>query len=428
MGKPGLTTRAKRELRRASRERVEAYFADFPRHERVAKWIRVGNRYRADCADRYRRDAAKHTVDHGDLRDYVAASGPAHVIDGWALLGRAIDSALRRDGYSAVHFAYYAELRAAVCLLACEGIGIFNRKHAIVNRRNTAPLRQTVGTHHIAYLGLQHWAALSRASGLLEDLVQPSGIPLSQWLHACHASVPARAIGQKWLRCWGLDLAIVREDQDLRNLASYRPSCFRLAGPLATSDVVDFVQQLWSLFEPSSGGGFPTIEGHLLRRALRAGNVQSPAAADIMNLGMAEQEAKSWAGVLSRGDESLPLVEAERRTPIENSRCHLQVISRAALLLYVSTRAAGRLLRKAGYAEETLAFWWRSFGEARGLWAASSPPGNPTELWADMEAALADLRALDSASNSFRELRRNGAAAISELGAWEAVAIWGLVP
>ena len=67
-------------------------------------------------------DAKAARINEPHFREYVAASAPTHLIDGWSYLARAIDALLRGDAPAAVHLGYYAELRAAMSLLAGGGI------------------------------------------------------------------------------------------------------------------------------------------------------------------------------------------------------------------------------------------------------------------------------------------------------------------
>ncbi len=98
---------------------------------------------------------------------YISASGPCHVIDGWSFIGRAIDATLRGDSYAAIHLGYYAELRAAMALLACEGVGILNSRHATIDvKSNTHEFGKGKGTHKIIWPCIQHWAGLAKAKSL----------------------------------------------------------------------------------------------------------------------------------------------------------------------------------------------------------------------------------------------------------------------
>src|SRR5262245_50036590 len=118
-----LTKTGKQHLRKASRAPVGTYFQTLSPPDRRARWLQTNNKYRVRCTHRYECDlkASPPTVDHAGLTSYIAASGPCHVVDGWSFLGRAVDAALHGDPYTAIHLGYYAELRAAMSLLACEG-------------------------------------------------------------------------------------------------------------------------------------------------------------------------------------------------------------------------------------------------------------------------------------------------------------------
>lgn len=423
--------RAQKEiLHKASRRSAEAYFQ---RASQQRRWLPVSNRYRRTCVERYAADTRAAAVNDSQLAQYVGASAPAHAIDGWSCLGRAMDSALRRDTYSAVHFGYYAELRATMSLLAGEGIGIFNLCHPVIDAAGAThrfPRTGGLGTHKVVWPIFRYWSTLKRASDLIDEIVSPALIPLSEWLSASGAAVPMRAVAQRWLSSWGVDLAAFDDDHDNRNLASYRPSEFRSPPHLDIHEVAQFVEELWRLFEPSTARRFPTIERLLLRRAWRRGGA-IPASASIEQLGVAAPEAAEWAAFLKDPSDSMPLRLAEEQSGIEDPRCHLRIISRAALMLFVATSAARRLLTQAAYTAETLSFWWQRQGEDRGLWNAASRPDNPLDLWADISNALDTSglwRSNNSPGSSLRDWRQTQMAALDGLGSFELVGIWGLLP
>ena len=261
-----LPKSAKTAIRNASRKHIEDHFAALPRGFRRRKWINANNRYRTNCISRYRADIAPGgTVRNSQLLSYIAASAPCHAIDGWSFLGRAIDSALRRDAYGAIHFGYYAELRAAMALLACEGFCVLDDKHPVVSPLGIpTPLPQLqflnklgnyypkdARTHVVPKPCLQHWSTLSKSADLLNEIVRPGDAGLRDWLGLVGVPSNSRAIGQKWLRAWGVDLGLMETDHLARNLVSYRPSEFRLPAAAKAEDVLSFVSELWQLFEPS---------------------------------------------------------------------------------------------------------------------------------------------------------------------------------
>jgi len=121
----------KKSLRHADPEAVGKAMAD-----RFAKprdtWISDSNRYRKNFCGRVKSDVDTSKVNPRGIAEYIATSSPSHAIDGWAFLGRAIGCTLSRDTYSAVHFAYYAELRAGMAILAACGIGIGDKNHLVL--------------------------------------------------------------------------------------------------------------------------------------------------------------------------------------------------------------------------------------------------------------------------------------------------------
>lgn len=433
-------------LRNASRLPIENYFVNRPEATRAKKWINKNNRYRLFCTSRFEEDTIETppTVNSGHLSDYVGASMPGHVIDGWSYLARAVEAALRGDSYAASHLGYYAELRAAMGLLAGEGVGIFSKWHATIDAKGVVepfPFhahankknRRRLGTHQVIWPILHHWSGLQKAADLLDELVRPNTMTLSQWLSGLGAAVPVRAVAKQWLRHWGLDLAALDDDHGLRNLASYRPSEFRKASSLKVDVVTDFVEQLWLLFEPSAGRRFPNIERVLLRKAWRQSGGAALTKNTILQFGINDAEADGWVEFLDRpqADDPLPIRLASESGEIENPYCHLRIIARAALLLFVSTSAARRILVNASYKASDVAFWWQRQGEERGLWAANAML-DPLDLWADIAVAINDSKqwktATPVADQSLHSWRRAQPGALDGLGGLELVGIWGLLP
>jgi len=123
----GLVKEDRRLIRSLSRSNVEVTFSGLKPFIARSKWLGVTNRYSKDTIAKIKSDAsAKKIREPQQLSQYISASCLLHCSDGWSYLGKAILSILRGDPHRARHLAYYAELRAAVALLATEGIGIFN--------------------------------------------------------------------------------------------------------------------------------------------------------------------------------------------------------------------------------------------------------------------------------------------------------------
>lgn len=443
-----IKTTGKKLLRASSREAIRGYFSSLNPTTRSQQWIALSNRYRVTCTHRYISDlnATPSGVDHAALTEYIAASGPGHAIDGWSLLGRAVDAALRNDVYGAVHLGYYAELRAAMSLLASEGIGVFNNRHPIIDRHNvTHCLPKTdfwdprssryndrwAGTHAIVWPCLKHWSQLVKSYDAFEEVFRPAARPLSEWLSRLGSATSARAISKKWLQLWGLDLSIIEDDHESRNLASYRPSEFRLPPIPSYPDTLEAITEIWLSLEPSSYGTFLTLERQLLKRGLEAGGISTPMPVGSLSaLGIGRAEEAAWLAVFNATSTSKVISLAEAGSLIDQSNVHLQVIARACLLLFLATALSRKNLSKAGYARNDLKFWWHRHGVERGYWNQSDSI-DPISVWADIRDSLTQAsqwRMQSGPSSSLYDFRRNSGTQAHSLGAFELAGMWGLLP
>lgn len=443
-----IKTTGKKLLRASSRDAVRGYFSSLTPIQRCREWIAKSNRYRVKCIHQYAADltVSPSAVDHAALSAYIAASGPGHVIDGWSLLGRAIDSALRNDVYGALHLGYYAELRAAMALLACEGVGIFSNRHPIVDRCGTSHCLPKVerrqsnsvaysdfraGTHAIVWPCLKHWSQLAKSFDVFEEVFRPADLPLSEWLSRLRSTASARAISKKWLQLWGLDLSIMEDDHESRNLASYRPSEFRLPPMLPFAETLEDVTEIWLSLEPSSYGTFLTLERQLLKRGLAAGGISTPLPAGSLSaLGIGQAEESAWLAVFNAASTSKVISLAEGKSQIDQPGAHLQVVARACLLLFLATALSRKNLSKAGYTRKDLSFWWHRHGVERGYWNPSDIV-DPISYWADVRDLLshvAQWRTQSGNSGTLREYRDAITSDTQILGAFELAGMWGLLP
>jgi hypothetical protein len=437
-----VTRRNGQLLRRASRVKIDEHFTKLSKKWRSTKWINSNNRYRLRCTSRFEKDLKERPIavnaDH--LIKYVSASSATHAIDGWSILGRAVESALRGDSYSSIHFGYYAELRAAMALLAAEGIGVFDRQHAVIDangavlafpvNRNPARLAtpSKAGTHQMIWPVLNYWSGLGKAGDLINSAVRPNMISMPVWLSTLGLHVPIGAVARQWLSTWGIDLAGAESDHDLRNLASYRPSEFRKPPAIPPSQLINFVEELWQLFEPSTARRFPNLERVLLRQVIGTSHPGPIGTNQLANLGMNTFEAQSWATYLASTKDPLPISLARQTERIEGAECALNVISRAALLLFVATSAVRRMLATAGFTTMDLAFWWHRHGEERTLWDTATTPLDPIDVWQDVLQSITDSKTWCAANPGSSVRAWRAATPVGILSGFDLVAIWGLVP
>jgi len=450
-----LGTVQKTALNKASRKAVQQCFTGLRQHFSRDCWIDTSNRYLNDCIRNLDTDTKTgYTVDHDHLATYIAASAILHCADGWSFLGRALDCHNRGDSNTARHIGYYAELRAAIALLAGDGIGIFSDRHFVVDSNcNCQILPNYQGnkhprTHDITWLALKHWASLGTSADLLADIITPGGIPLRSWLDCFRAGASFVPITGKWLETWGLDLERFSDDREARNEASYRPNRFRPQIPLDVLISSSFLRDLWTMCEPSAPSRFTALDRHLLRlclgqayeaitgRKTHADSSRFAIRIDKMldNIVPGGLSTKSeWSHFLTRTverDDSMTIREASGKLPIGDPKHHVQVLSRAALLLRIATGSCSQLIRQAGFTRSDLEFWWKPLGEALGLWGSGEEPSELTDLWADVQTALQETEAWESANRggttSFAKLRRQLPTPLLILAGCERIALWGL--
>ncbi|MEI9803499.1 MAG: hypothetical protein WDN48_02245 [Pseudolabrys sp.] len=233
-----------------------------------SRWLASGNRYSSDTVGRIFLDTrAGRSIRAKPMAEYIAASAILHCADGWSYLGRAISCLLKGDPHRVVHLAYYAELRAALSLLACEGIGVFVRRHCIINGSGTARiLPAQMQTHAAAWSYLKYWSTLRRSGDLFSSVIAPSGVPLSSWFESVGgADAVVRPKAKQWFGQWSMDLSLFAEDRDARNESSYRPDGIPGSWYISPTDALSLATGLWEACDPTSGSLFDGIDRHILR-------------------------------------------------------------------------------------------------------------------------------------------------------------------
>jgi hypothetical protein len=406
-------------------------------------WLAGGNRYRNDCAQVLRDDEnGGRTARQGQLAQYSSASALLHAFDGWSYLGGAVQSHARGDFDVARHLAYYAELRAAMGILAAEGISVLNTRHCAVEGR------QSIGfwngsSHEVVWAALLYLFDDPRGAALLNDVIRPIGHSLEEWLQEFNPGAGVAPIAREWIESWGLDLSRLAEDRDARNIASYRPTPLRigLGGRLNGTDVIRSAVDIWQLLEPLPADPFSNLDVHLLRRSLEReflGRTGVPANADRANFQVDVERAVGALladdpaadriqGFLLReaqSDDPQLIVRSESRAGVRDAWHHVNVMSRAVILLRVATGVSSWLLQTIGTLQADLDFWMRAVGNERGYWEGDTP--SPlTELWDDVQVAIEEAATLSVQTPSMVEVANSQAVAL--MGQLNRPGLWGLV-
>tara|TARA_B100000965_G_scaffold263886_1_gene222790 strand:- start:6367 stop:7716 length:1350 start_codon:yes stop_codon:yes gene_type:complete len=432
-----------------SRSDIERTMAGLKPFLKRSMWIGTTNRYVNDVIARLRESEPNSATHKRNLAQYIAASTCLHANDGWSYLGRAFACLIAGDAHRALHLGYYAELRAAMSLLAGNGIGVFNNKHFVVPSPNTTSrLRTGLSTHVVSWLALQHWSELQDSGALFASIVRPFGFALSDWFEPRGGISALAPQAKSWFLQWGMDLQFVTRDRDARNESSYRPDGIPSTWTTPPNDALALMRDIWNLLEPSSASAFEKIDQHMLRLAIE-GHFQGitgkppkptePAFVAMVDslinaINVPPSAAERLREFLLRQEipEDPLLFNYSATLPGNSYVDAFSVISRAVLLLRMATGAAHDLLLKVGIGSELLEFWWQKVGEARGLWEYGSPPSSLSDLWADIEMSLDDVSAIEETNpellNSNNQISFGLQGRLNVLSSHERVSLWGLCP
>ena len=273
-----LTAYSKQQLSEASRDAITDAMGQLPLDATPPRWLLQGQKYSdANIADALRTDQINGTVDDSALAQRIAASVPSHVMDGWSYFGRAIHCLIRGDTRNSVHLGYYAELRAALAIMAAEGIGIFDRQHFIIDKDGvsqrlctTTITPTTSGTHKIIMACISLWYQQKISLDLLASIIQPGGSAIIHWFNSpSKRNLYLSSSTGEWLKDWGIDLKRMDQDSKARNASSYGPSAIHNWHILLGVEAVDTVKRLWGLFRPHYSSPFYEVDRLILHKVLR---------------------------------------------------------------------------------------------------------------------------------------------------------------
>ncbi|MDR0209225.1 MAG: hypothetical protein LBJ33_08680 [Pseudomonas putida] len=173
-----------------------------------------------------------------------------HMIEGWRYASAATNAFLNHSQQTALHFAYYAELRAALSLLSWSGIRVKQRGHYYLDNGGVKKPVEHSPTHTAVWGLWQNWVHRSDAQALFNDHIRlTAGVSLSQVLAALRYIQPTQT-----LQGWGLDLARVKDDHNARNISSYEAYWMRAPLSKMKDDDLELVLMLWKLLLPEEAG------------------------------------------------------------------------------------------------------------------------------------------------------------------------------
>ena len=423
---------------------------------RHSKWLLPTNRYYSNATTQIKADYSSLPYDplnNTDVASYILCSSPVHCLDGWSFLSRSIDALIHGDIASVVHFAYYAELRAALAILAADGIGILKSNHILAQFSGATNVTVWNGnTHEDAWLALEAWSKSSRSSDLFLRGIRLDNVPLEDWLtgFGIPQVAASRLTGQTLLQQWGFDLQLssaippVRSiyDRDARNEVSYRPSRLTPWPQCKIDENYELIQSLWALLQPS----FQFLDRELLVSTLIDSNLPDYNrhvenmvlyALDRVNLSLFKksnrpipsERAQRWKNFLTSPTRHKVISYARSDDSVRSNDYHLQILCRAALLLRIATANCQQLLRDWSISPTQLHFWWHSIIEDLGIVPSGKSPDTAEDLWFDIEMHSEDLNTwmqTQTAPLTTFAWRRENAEHLSVLGEFERAGLWGM--
>ena len=340
-----------------------------------------------------------------EISEVLAATSPSHCMDGWTFLSQALAALLSGDTHTTRHLAYYAQLRAALCILGCNGIGIFNtinfaidQSLAVHRLERLAPRARGLGTHTAVWEILQLWTSDQQSARAFLESVAFRGVSLSDCLDALFPSSPPTTLAARVIETWGVDLRRSAAERESRNISSYVAHAFNPAHS-GLQARLQLVRDIWSCLEPDGGGGFRSLDRHLLRKFLELIRTQHPIRMSTRRFWTAkfpnlDSTIQQFAGLnfLMGIDEPDDLVVFTHADSGPAGDVHA-MICRALLLLRTATSILHATFIEAGFAPlaDNVPPWFEQVGDARGFWAHGQMPDDLMDLWGDVELAVSNL-------------------------------------
>lgn len=430
-------------LQNADPDSVVEAFRRLGRYRADSRWLGKKNVYRTDTINRISADRQVGRINGKHLAEYISASTVLHMTDGWGFLGRAMQAHLVGDYAVARHLAYYAELRAAMSILACNGVGVFSGwNYVVTSPRSVEGFRNRSATHRFTWIALRWWAQSHGSWKLIGDSVRPHGFSVREWLSRAPQYSVSTAVASSWITSLGLDIQRVANDQESRNIASYRPNRLIVGEKVSEQADVSFAVELWRSLEPSVTG-FPLLDIHILRITLErvfesvqgkkpheASSVFDQLVDTVVGQLSDERLRKGVKEFLLRNMQSADhpvFANAALDTGEADAQHHIQLMSRSALLLALATSSCRLMVEQAGLTLRDHEFWWHSLGADRGIWDSAPRSADLRDLWEDIKLQLENVETwVAEGGNTRLGFMQECPQAFAILSHFELVALWGM--
>lgn len=188
----------------------------------------------------------------GAVGERLAAEQISHLVEGWRYAAAATSAYLNNSKDSALHFAYYAELRSALSLLSWSGIRIARGGYFYLDVNGAKNVFPSSDGTHIAVWGIwKEWVNRGDAKSLIDNRVRICpGVSYGDVLRCIN--VPGQP---SLLKSWGYDLlAVGAADRRSRNKASYEPLWSTRSLDVLADNQLGLVRDLWGLLARGNSG------------------------------------------------------------------------------------------------------------------------------------------------------------------------------
>lgn len=342
------------------------------------------------------------TLHPDSLKVYLATSVVAHCFDGWLYLSQAIDSLLKGDKGAAIHLAYYAELRGTMSFLARQGVLINDRRHLSISSQGVNNCTKKDGTHVATWKFLDNWINSPNVdhSPLLQYFTV-KGKTFDHWIGAIPSPVSsqvASTITLQWLKDWSFDVQNYEDDRAFRNTVSYQPQHLVDNLPIDFKAKFSGISNIWKLIEPNSTDKFALLDKYLFSRLFH--NIHQNSLPPSANITLQQLISQTFTASGSGDDEAIKSIVAQgitnklfatARTPtitsVTGELMPLNIISRALLLLRISSGCVFDLMTSAGVNKNQIDFYLNNLGNNNGFWKGVTPT-NFDVLWDDITDSI----------------------------------------
>lgn len=376
-----------------------------------------------------------------DLKQYIAASTLIHLNDSWEYFCQAINAIVNGNTILAQHLIYYSELRSTMSLLATQGIGIFNKRHFYINSfGHINPISIKLGTHEIIWQLFKIWGESDKSRLFLEKVIKPQNKQLKDWINN-HTSKQWNSLTSEIFKQWGVDLEEFSKDRSIRNTVSYRPTKIHYNKSLDNKENLETILSIWELFEPEGNGKLNNFDLLLLVQSMKMLDKYSNTNYKknikrqlrmLKKLNFPNNTLKGYLKIFKELENNKILKYASKKynsisESLNSGTNHLEMLSRASILLRISTGACQLLLKESNVGVKDIDFWLNGIVKDNYFYDDVNNI-EYDDLWLDIkDDSITEIRNEMEDIDNFRGFKEKNSYALALLSEFERVLLWGII-